>query len=267
MAEIILYGPDSEAFNQYAAVSPAPGNNGAGGQVALRGVRPLGTQLVLQDGRKYRFSLAGGSDLVVGNVITGPASVSTDLDMTPAAGAVNDRIITFTHGAATTAINVFAEGYGFITVTPGLADTYKIASHAALQNATAGDIVNLAPGNALRRALTTSSRLSLRRNPYAEVIQSAANTLTGSPCGVAVAAIVSGQFGWLQTRGPCGVLVIGTVVIGQSAVVPTATAGGAGPLTLTEGTPNTGGGVPIIGRVLVVEATTQATLIDLTLDG
>ena len=256
---LAIYGKESEPYNTYVAHSPAPGDNGSGGQVAQRGEWPMGTQLILQDGRKFRFTLAGGTTLVVGNVITSAAILTTDQDMTPAAGEINDRIITFTHGAATTVINLFAEGFVFVTITPGFADNYRIASHAALRNATAGDILNLAPGQALRRAITTITRISLQRHPYDGVIQAAATTLTGAPVGVAVAAITNAQFGWLQTRGVAVALVAGTAVVGANAVSPTGTAGAAGP---------SGASTSVnIGIFLQVEATTQAGPVFLRIDG
>lgn len=259
----ILFGPESEVYNTYASVSPAPGDNGAGGQIAQRGRHPLGQQLILTDGRKFRFALAGVL-MVVGDVQQAAAALATSEDLTPAAGAVDDRIITFTHGAATTAINLFAEGSGVISVTPGGGDTYKIASHAALRNATAGDVINLAPGQALRRALTTSSRLDLSRHPYAGCIEVPVTTITGAPVGVAVSAIANGSFGWLQTRGACGVLTDSTNVVGTRAVVPSAAAGAAGPETAVAA--NSAIEVTI-GTVLVVAATTAWSTIFLTIDG
>src|SRR3990167_8285747 len=115
---VILYGPESEGFNIYSAVSPAPGDNGAGGPIAYRGRLPLGKQLILEDGRKFRFARAGEL-MVVGEVLQSATPISTDASMACAAGAVGDRIITFTHGAATVVINYFAEGYGIISLTPG----------------------------------------------------------------------------------------------------------------------------------------------------
>ena len=259
----ILYGPESEVYNTYAAVSPAPGDNGSGGQIAQRGRLPLGQQLVLADGRKFRFALAGATTLVVGNMVQAPAAVATDEDLTPAAGAINDRIITFTHGAATTVINIFAEGSGVISVTPGGGDAYKIASHAALRNATAGDVINLAPGQALRRAITTTSRLDLSQHPYGSVVQTPVTTITGVPVGAVIAAITNAQFGWLQTRGLGGVLTSGTLVRGTRCVVPAGAAGAVAPETAVVANVN----IEItVGTVHAVAATTAWSTIFLQID-
>ena len=141
----ILFGPESEPFNTYLPVSPAPGNNGVGGPIAQRGRLPLGQQLILADGRKFRFTRHAATISIPGDVHQSAAIITTDQSMACAVGAVGDRIITFTHGAATVIINYFAEGYAIISLDPGQGQCYKIASHAALQSAVAGDVVNLAP--------------------------------------------------------------------------------------------------------------------------
>ena len=261
---LVMYGPDSEPYNIYAVVSPAPGDNGSGGQIAQRGRYPFGQQLILADGRKYRFAL-GGVLLVPGDVIQAAAALSTSEDLTPVAAAVDSRIIDFTHGAATTVINLFAEGYATISVTPGFGQIYKIASHLALQSAVAGDIVNLAPGNAIRVALTGTSRLDLHRHPYAGVLEMPVTTITAPPVGVALSAIASGGTGWLQTRGACAVLQDSTAVDGTHTVVPSAAAGAAGPHTDTEATSN----IEVsIGQIMGSgSASTAVSTVFLTIDG
>jgi len=230
-----------------------------------KGQLPLGTQIIFQDGRKFRYAMNGGTLLVVGNVITGATPIATDADLTAAAGAIGDRLITFTHGAATTIANYFSEGLVVVSVTPGGGDTYKIANHLALRNATAGDVVNLGPGHALRRALTTTSRLNLAPNPYAFVIQSAVTTLAALPIGVAVAAIpATSGAGWLATRGPCGVLTAGTVIAGNRAVVPTGVAGAAGPETAVAANSKI---ETTIGWIQQVAGNTAWSTIDLKIDG
>lgn len=255
----VMYGPESEPFNIYAANSPAPGNNGSGGQVAQRGRHPLGQQLVLADGRKFRFAENGGTTLTVGHAIGNAAQISTDLDLSAEAGVVGDRTVSFTHGAATVVINYFAEGMLTVSVTPGIADSYKIASHAALTSGGV-DTVNLAAGSALRRALTlTTSKLNLIASPYKGVVVVAA-TILQTPVGVARTALTSGQWGWLQTAGLCPVICTGTMTVGSPAVM--LLSGG------TAGTPAPASAAtqPVVGRVVHVGATGAASTLLLTMD-
>jgi len=256
----VLYGPDSEVYNTYDAVSPAPGNNGVGGQIAQRFRYPLGQQLVLVDGRKFRHAYVNTPAIVIGNVLAGPTPISTDASMACAAGAVNDRIITFTHGAATSAINFFAEGYANISLAPGSGQIYKIASHAALQSAVAGDIVNLAPGHALRVALTTTSDLTLVNNLYDGVIQQPATPL-GAVAGIAITVIAAGDSGWVQTRGMASVLSAASTVSGNpvGCLITGGTAGAVAPLSATT--------QAVVGIAHAAEGTAEWGAINVTLDG
>src|SRR3990167_1606712 len=202
----VLFGPDGEQYTTYAAKTTTP----ATGRPSPRWA--VGTQLLMPDGRKYRFAESGGSTLVIGNVLQAKAPIATDVDLTPDnAAAVGDRLITFTHGAATVVINMFAEGYAVISVTPGGGDVYKILSHLALTNNTAGDVVNLDVRNQIRGALTTTSRVDLVNHPYSKVIQLPITTQSSIPVGVAVSAPLTVQFCWVQTAGGAAVLTVGTL--------------------------------------------------------
>lgn len=275
--EVILYGPDSLPYtgvntNVTAKIAVA----GATG--VPQGPYPLGTQLVLRDGRKFRYGSAGATTLVVGDVIQAAAVVSTDVGMSaaastsvnpfngtpttnglPALGGTNaGNAIGFTHGAATVIANFFAEGYVVISVTPGGGDTYKILSHVALASgaATPPDVVNLWPGHFIRRALTdTTSKVDLIQHPYSRTIQSPVTTPTNVIVGVAVVALTGasgrGNFGWLQTRGICGVLTGGTLVIGATVTGTGARAGGAANqlVTKTGSTQAIENNIGAVGRV------------------
>ena len=260
-ADVIMYGPESEPYNSYAAVAPAPGDNGAGGQIAQRGRNPLGQQLVLQDGRKYRFFLNNASTAVIpGDVQQSAVIVTTNQSMACAATAVGSRIVTFTHGGATTVVNQFAEGYAVISLDPGQGQTFKVSSHLALQSSVAGDIVNLAAGNSVQVALTTTSDLSLLLHPYAENLIMA-TTITGMPVGIGVVATPASQFGWLQTRGACGVRGAASNTIGSPAVM-LLTGGTAGAVA-----PASAATQPQVGFVQMIEGTGEASGIFLTIDG
>jgi hypothetical protein len=185
----------------------------------------LGSRFVTSDGRVFRYCKAGASNLVVGNVIQASAQDTAHQQLTPAAAAIGDRRIVATLGASAAAANLYAEGWAIIDTTPGLGDMYPISGHLAV--ASSGVItLDLPADSRVRVALTTSSRVSLQRNPYAGVIQSPVTTLTGAVVGVCVYPITAAQYGWIQTHGPAAVLIAGTPGVGLAVVVP-ATAAGA----------------------------------------
>jgi hypothetical protein len=183
----------------------------------------LGTRFVTSDGRVFRYCLAGASNLVVGNVIQASAQDTAHQQLTPAAAAIGATSFTATLGASAAAANLYAAGWAIIDTTPGLGYAYQIKDHLAV--ASSGVItLNLQKDNPIQVALTTSSRVSLQRNPYAGVIQ-APTTLTGAVVGVAVYPITAAQFGWIQTHGPGAVLIAGTPGVGLAVVVPGSAAG------------------------------------------
>ena len=244
----LLYGTDNQAYEIYNA-SGVFGNSRY----------PLGTQLMLQDGRKYRFSMAGASTLVPGNAITSVVPIATDVNLTAVATAAGARVVNFTHGAATVVANYFAEGYVVVSVTPGGGDPYKILDHLALTSSGA-DLVNLAPGNSVRTDLTTTSRVDLINHPNSRVIASPATTVAAVPVGVAISAPTTLRFCFLQTRGVCGVLTSGTAIAGNVVGTGLGTAGAVGPIAALATQ-------PIFGTVVRAAATGAWSSIFLTIDG
>jgi len=203
-----LFGPDGEQFNIYATQR-----------------WPYGTKLELQDGRSFRFAKAGGTLLVIGDLLTAAANVANDVGRTGIAAAAGSRAPTLTLGGATTA-NLYAEGFWNTSVAPGGGESRKIDNHLA---GTTAVVFNLAPGHSIGTAVTTTSRIDLIRNPYDGVIQTPVTTTTGAPNGVAVSAIAATTgCGWIQTKGMAAVLTSGSVVLG-SPVNNIQVAGAVGP--------------------------------------
>jgi hypothetical protein len=190
----------------------------------------LGTRMETDDGRVYRYALAGAVDLVAGNVLQGPAIVTAHLANTPPAVAIGAQSFTYTPGAATGTANQYAGGWLQVDTTPGNGYTYEVSGHAAIASATAFTL-NLK--DAIQIALTTSSRVGLIANPYRGVIQFPVTTATGIVAGVAGYVITAAQYGWIQTWGMCSTLIAGTPALGAGVMTPSTAAGSAVVLTTT----------------------------------
>lgn len=194
--QLVIYGPEGEQFNQYTTQR-----------------WPFGTQLVMQDGRKFRFSYAP-TLLVVGNLLTAAANVAHHVNTTAVASAAGSNSPSTTLGATAAAANLYAEGYACVSVTPDAGHAYKIDNHLYNAGSTAL-VLNLAQGVGIENAWTTTSRVDLIKNPYDGVIQAPVTTITASPVGVAVEPIAAGAYGWIQTAGIASVLTSGTVILGN----------------------------------------------------
>jgi hypothetical protein len=184
----------------------------------------LGAVGVTRDGRVFRYVKAGAVALATGKVQQAPAELTNHDQLTPSAAAIGATSISVTLGATAATANQYAGGWAHIDTTPGEGFAYPIASHPAA-DASAAVVLKLHADAAIQVALTTSSRVTLVPNPYNGVIVSPANTLTGAVVGVAVYPIAIGEYGWLQTHGPCCTLIGGTPGVGLAVVVPGDTAG------------------------------------------
>jgi hypothetical protein len=187
-------------------------------------IHGLGAKGETADGRKFRWAKAGGSALVVGNMLQAPAADTDHDDVAVRATAAGSNELLITTGAGSGALdaNEYAGGLAIIDTTPGLGYAYKISSHAAIAASTNGSLVLEEP---IQVALTTSSKVTLIKNPYDGVIQTPVTTLTGAAVGAAVFPIAAGEYGWIQTGGTAAVLVAGTPIVGSAVVVPGTAAG------------------------------------------
>jgi hypothetical protein len=219
----------------------------------------LGTKLVLQDGREFRYVENGGTLLVAGNVIQAEAPGANFDELVMAAAAVGATAVVVTTGSTAVSIDDFRDGAVFIEDDAGESFYYPLGSHGAVATTTAGTFT-LRDGGTIQVALTAASTCLLVKSLYKDVIQFP-TTATGAVVGVAVSAIAVNHFGWIQTNGPCGVLTDGTLVIGQHVRVSDGTAGAVEALDRDGSAEDEAE----IGRVISLSATTEHSLIDLTI--
>jgi hypothetical protein len=188
-------------------------------------VTEVGTKGLTADGREFVYCKAGAVALVAGNVIQSAATLTDHDNLAVAAAAVGAETVTVTLGSTAVTENQYAGGTMSVDTTPGIGYTYLIESHPAADAAAACVFTIANPG--VQVALTTDSRVTLCPNPWKGVIQAPATTLTGAIVGVAPYVIAANEYGWLQTRGACGVLAAGTIAVGAQAISPSGTAGAA----------------------------------------
>ena len=216
----------------------------------------LGSRMEFQDGRKFRYTLAGEL-LVVGETLQGAVDAN-NLDIACAAGTVGDTFISVTAGY-TSAKNFYQDGYIYVNV-PGSTKVYlyTVSSHILLV-ATTGQIINISDRGGTQQAIVGNEQITLRANPWSGVI-TYANSATAGFAGIAVEDIASSAYGWVQTGGPVTAQCATAVVEGAS-LTPL---GQAGVLDV-EGA----AGEPIVGYFLRGQSSQEsleASLIFLTVD-
>jgi len=225
------------------------GDYGDEKQTSTAKKHPLGTRIVLPDGRVFRYASAGEA-LGAGKLCMQAIGVANhDMDLAvQAAAAIGASSIAVTLGATAAAVNLYADGYIYINDGPGEGHIYRIKSHAAVASGATLTAV-LADGETVREALTTAESLAgLMVNPYTSVELYDADDVDGPPVGVAATEIASASYGWLQTWGYAAVLSgAGVVTLGKTAVPNLAADGGVKLMALTEAAPPTGADQPHIG--------------------
>jgi hypothetical protein len=185
----------------------------------------LGQLIEGDNGKKFRFALAGASALVVGNVLQSSAVDTQFTNMSVAAAVAGATSITVTNGTTTVSANQF-DGGSLSIYTAGtipVGQEYTIVGHTT---GGSGASLTVELDRPLRAAMTTSAKVNMRRSPWSGVIQSPATTLTGSCAGVAIYAIPAAEYGWVQTGGVCSALSDGSsILVGSPIAVPSGTAG------------------------------------------
>lgn len=162
----------------------------------------LGQLATTGDGRCFRYALAGAVNLVPGDLLQSPAGDTTNynpigglsIGQANATGSVGPLTLS---DSLTITANAIAGGQMIIVGGVATGYSYKVKSNSAVSSATGVSIVLEDP---LLTNLTTATRVALVPNPYNGVIQQPA-TRSGNPVGVAVNALASGTYGWIQTRG------------------------------------------------------------------
>ena len=221
---------------------------------------PVGSLARVEDGRLYRFVENGGVALVASTMAQSRLEVVAD-STGQTVGTMAAGVTVLTGVGATNndfAIDVLKYGYVFTDTAADLNPAYRIKSNTLLDaGASTGTITLFSPTVAAIAAATT---VSYMRSPWRDVIVTVATTPTAKVLGAAVNALAIDAFGWVCSRGPASVLTQGTLVIGDPCS-PGTDAGSA--RDVAAGTAET---EPIYGYVLKVEATTESSLIFLTLD-
>lgn len=183
-------------------------------------MHPLGARAESTDGRGFRYVKVGAVATVPGKVYQSAAEDTTNMTLSGGhsvnAQAIGDTTITLTN-SITMAANKLAGGYVSVNITPGQGQLYKIKSNTAV-TAAAGMVITLE--DPIRVALTTSSKVIFLPSPYSGVVVDP-GTATGTAVGVAISAITAGNYGWIQTTGPCSCLFTGTGVAGKAVGVLT----------------------------------------------
>ncbi len=216
---------------------------------------PIGTMGVTKDGRAYRYTEAGGTALSPGKLTVTAAQIANHENIAVAEpAAVGDFKVTVTLGATAATANDYADGYLVVNDAAGEGIAYAISGHPAA-DASANLVITLS--EEIKVALTTSSQVSLQKNPWKDTIISVADQLD-MPVGIPNVAITAGYYGWTQTKGVCSALADETLAIGVDLTTGTAVVGAVEAADAA--------GEPVIGKAIMAGVDTEYAAIYLQID-
>lgn len=219
---------------------------------------PFGTRMKFVDGREFVYSRVGSTTDLTAGALQQQAVVGTGHIIDLAIGAdaaIGATSIEVTNATTTITANMYDEGYLFTNDAAGEGYLYKIKSHEAGVSDASDCTVVLEEGSALRVALTTSSKVGLRKH-YCDGAIIAPTTETGVLIGVSLRAVTKAYYCWLQVKGSAAVLTNSTVVVGEG-VTRSLTTEGAIDAYDENGTSN----LAMIGTVQSVGATEEYSLV------
>lgn len=184
----------------------------------------LGSRGQTQDGRVFRYGLAGAADLAAGKVAQIPAVVANHQNDTVAtATVVGDRSINITlAGNTATTLNQYADGYLIGYDASGTGQALQISGNPVIAGSGTGRIQLADP---IAIAQTTSGKVNLELSPYAGAVISSSGDTTESVVGVPNVTITAAFYGWFQTEGVAAVLGNGTITKGAGVIKSGTTAG------------------------------------------
>ena len=217
---------------------------------------PLGSVLYYGD-RVFRYGLAGGVALTAGKLVqTYVATAADHQDLAPtAAVAAGEYEISGETAGTDLTLNQYAGGYLYVNDADGEGQCMKIKSNPVHDHSDDPSVV-ITCHDALATALTTSSRVSLIQDPWSAVVVAPAAE-TGAVMGCPIVDMALSAYGWFQTYGPAAVLTEGTVVLGHNVMRSDTTAGAV--------EPSSGSTLDIVGTCMLVDVTTDYSLIKLNI--
>ena len=243
------YGPADlivgKGGSQYGTVDPFTSG--------LTQLFPLGSRL-LYGNTVYAYGKLAATAVTAGKCVTHAASIAHHFDLTPTAGvAAGETAISVETAGTDITLNQYANGYLYINDAAGEGQMLRIKSNPAHDHSADPSII-ITCYDDLATAITTSSRVTLIPDPRsAQIVQAA--TTTGATLGVTVVDMAASAYGWFSVSGPATILTSGTLVVGNHAV-PLGAAGAVGPAA--------GDVIQVIGTVMIVNVTTDYSLINLT---
>ena len=221
----------------------------------------VGQKMALPDGRLYRYASAGAT-LVASNLQQSPVVNADYLDEASSTNAIDSPRVTLSTTTQAEVANAFQDGFYCAETADQLGTGAFIDRHVAVASGSPGTASADLRKTVLPVAIATAKKINQIKNTWSEIVI-CDSPETATLAGVTNFAIVSGDWGWVQTMGVVSCLVEGTVFAGLEVRAGESTDGSVAAMDYDEA--NVANFGPI-GRVVEVAATTEFGLIYLRIE-
>lgn len=216
----------------------------------------LGAYAETADGMEgYRYAKIGATT-TAGQLLAAADNVANHLNCAAVTTAAGARQIPVTLGATAATKDQYRGGKMVVNAGTGIGQQFRITGNTA---ADSSGVIYLAIDGVLTTALSSGdSKVSIYPNKYNGAAPSA--TVAKRRVGWANRAFASGDYGWLQTKGPVGALCAGSAIALADPVIPAATSGaveGIGTNAVTD---------QIVGVAIHAGADTEVRGVDACID-
>jgi hypothetical protein len=237
---------------------------------------PLGTKMVLPDGREFRHAYCSGTAIAVGKVYQTQVQIADAQyaagSVTVAVAAANTTTVGIKTGG-TTAITTdqFADGHLIVSGSAGggIGWSYKIKSNNSAAAGSTTCTLTLYETDPIKVAIAGgTAEVGVRENPWRGVILTTADTVIAGRFGVSCSSAAASSYVWLQTKGPAACYVAGTAVVsGEVVVASTGVAGAVAKIVASTAGPTSAKAMlNPIGQVFLASIANGYAMVDLWLD-
>jgi hypothetical protein len=160
---------------------------------------PVGSKMVIEDGRIFRFTEAANAALVVNNMNEGAVPSTDTIDEAVGTISAGARVLTAVNSTSSSpAIDLMKFGYVHTTNATTL-PLMRIKSNTLITaSGNSGTITLFHP---TPTDIASGNKISYYENPWRDVLVFAV-TPVSVPVGICKVALSANQYGWLQTAGP-----------------------------------------------------------------
>lgn len=227
-------------------------------------VAPLGTKLVIEDGRCFRMTQCDTSTAIVNaRLVASPGPSANFRDEAVGIIAAGARVLTAVGATTGGAVaDLFRGGYMTVQEIAQLDPIHRIKTNGPIDNSS--DIGTITLESDLQDAIATGESITYIPSPYRQIVISPTAPL-GLVLGVSVRAMAVDVYGWIATQGPARVLEDGVLVVGGGAQASDNVAGSVEDWAPDTDTANEVEAIPV-GTTMVIEGDTVKGLVYLKLD-